>query len=519
VKITKLEINNFKSFAIASIEFCDGINLIIGPNNSGKSALLKSILWLQIGYPISHNDIRISQSSLSIKIDLSKDNGGVYLGYPDPDKSIMLSLSKDYLKVESTAIIPGHPNLSRILADTPGRTSYEHTISNIEPQNFIYPYLSKRKVVTYNEAINLGVANSVTGNFVNLYSKVDRLSNPQLPAYNLFNNACIDVLGFQISAIPSMNGKAAAYIVSNRENILLDSMGEGIANLVGLIVDLCMAENQLFLIEEPENDIHPKALKKLLKLIENSASRNQFIITTHSNIVVKQLGSYHNSKLFRLTMDFDEYRLPTSKVEAIDNTPESRLQVLDELGYELLDFDMWSAWLILEESSAERIIRDYLIPWFAPELQGKLRTCSANSISQVESKFESLNNLFIFLHLQPTYKDKAWVIIDAGENEKAIIDRLKNNYKSWDMGHFRQFSEHDFESYYPKEFKEDITSVLAITDKSQLREQKKQLINKVLKWISENPDSAKTALEESAKEVIGILKEIESKVVPTSKAV
>ena len=41
-------------------------------------------------------------------------------------------------------------------------------------------------------------------------------------------------------------------------------MGEGVANIVGLLVDLCLAENKLFLIEEPENDIHPKALKGLL---------------------------------------------------------------------------------------------------------------------------------------------------------------------------------------------------------------------------------------------------------------
>jgi len=91
------------------------------------------------------------------------------------------------------------------------------------------------------------------------------------------------------------------YIVSNRDNIPLDMMGEGIANLLGLIVDLCMAENQLFVIEEPENDVHPKALKKLLNLIAEKSVNNQFIITTHFNIVAKYLGAHPNCKLFSVS--------------------------------------------------------------------------------------------------------------------------------------------------------------------------------------------------------------------------
>lgn len=91
------------------------------------------------------------------------------------------------------------------------------------------------------------------------------------------------------------------------------------------------------------------------------------------------------------------------------------------MGYDFFDFDLWSAWLILEESSAERIIREYLIPWFVPELKGRLRTYSANSLSEVETKFRDFNNLFVFLHLQPTYKNLAWVVVDGGEEEAKII--------------------------------------------------------------------------------------------------
>jgi predicted ATPase len=116
-------------------------------------------------------------------------------------------------------------------------------------------------------------------------------------------------------------------------------MGEGIANLVGLIVSLCMAKNKIFLIEEPENDIHLQALKALLRLIEEKSKHNQFIISTHSNIVTKNLGSVEESKVFKVSMSFEnESRLPISKVEEVENEPVARLRLLEELGYEPFDF-------------------------------------------------------------------------------------------------------------------------------------------------------------------------------------
>jgi len=146
-------------------------------------------------------------------------------------------------------------------------------------------------------------------------------------------------------------------------------MGEGVANALGLIVDLCIAKNKVFLIEEPENDIHPTALKGLLDLVAVKAATNQFIITTHSNIVVKHLGSQPESKLFDVDMILDADGLPTASVTEVGETVEDRRTVLESLGYELHHVDLWDYWLFLEESSAEKIIRTYLIPWFAPSLR------------------------------------------------------------------------------------------------------------------------------------------------------
>ena len=78
------------------------------------------------------------------------------------------------------------------------------------------------------------------------------------------------------------------------------------------------------------------------------------------------------SKVFNIETKFSDNQIPNAKCYEL-NEAEERRNALERLGYDLSDYDLWKAWLILEESSAERLIREYLIPWFIPELQGRLR--------------------------------------------------------------------------------------------------------------------------------------------------
>ncbi|TAF73814.1 MAG: hypothetical protein EAZ53_11320 [Bacteroidetes bacterium] len=200
------------------------------------------------------------------------------------------------------------------------------------------------------------------------------------------------------------------------------------------------------------------------------------------------------------------------KLEVSQN-PEERRQVLEDLGYDFFDFDLWKGWLFLEESSAEIIIRDYLIDWFVKPLKNKIRTFSAGGTSAIIPKFEDFDKLFVFLHLEPTYKNKVWIIIDSGEEEKIIITKIRDKYtkSGWNESNFGQFNEHDFEKYYPLDFQPKVDEIIKISDKQKLRDSKKQLLEEVKQWIAEDENIAKEKFKESAKEVIERLKQISKK--------
>jgi predicted ATPase len=506
--VSSLEINNIKSFeASGTIRFDKKMNIMLGANNSGKSTILRVLYQVQNQANLTLSDIRIGVTDAS-----------AYLTLEEVDNSNIVHLMNQnyapgiYIKGSRQS---GPSNLQTVMKSGTAETGIG--ISAIEPDNFIYPYLSKRKVQGYARESRRDLSVQITDNLQFLVAKVDRLTNPYYPKHNEFEQACIDILGFPITAFHAAdnNGKQAGIIIDEYQNIPIEAMGEGVPNLLGLIVSLCMARNKLFLIEELENDIHPRALKSLLELIIKKAEYNQFVISTHSNIVAKHLGSIPDSKIHYVSLApyTAENRIPTAIYKEVGNTPQERREVLEDLGYDLLDYDLAKAWLFFEESSAERLVREFFIPWFLPDLKGKVNTVAAGGTSDVEPKFADFSRLFLFLHLESMYKNHAWVMVDGDPSGQKIIDDLKQKYtpSGWTEDKFITFSKENFEEYYPERFSEKAQAALAIKDKQGKRAAKKELLDEVLVWIGSDQEQAKIEFEESAAEAIALLKAIEAK--------
>lgn len=512
--VKSLRLQNVKSFTDSEvIIFSKGINILVGPNNSGKSVIIKALYHLQDRNQLKPSDLRTGTDQGEIIIELDD----LDTGYSLPHGRESFPPQGNYVpKVYIRRAKSEGNNPWRVeMPQTTGSWSAFNQIPTSEPNNFIYPYLSKRKVVEFTQNINRNLAVQVPENLANLVAKIDRISDPNYELYEEYKELCQKILGFQVSSFPSDSGKQAGIRIGRFEDIPLEAMGEGISSLLGLITNLCVAQHKLFLIEELENDIHPKALKSLLDLIVEKSEINQFVISTHSNIVTKMLGSATQSKLHKVEMSFDG-KLPTSVYSEIDTNPQERRKVLEELGYEMFDFDLWEGWLFLEESSAEAIVREYLIPWFTPNLQNKLRTLSCNGVDGVEPRFTDFDRLFLFTHLEPVYKNKAWVLVDGDQRGKEVIDSLKQNYtkSGWLEDQFISLSHEDFERYYPKFFQEKVRQILEIDDKQKKRAEKQKLLSEVLNWITSN-SKAKKEFEESANEIIKVLQDIEKKLIHT----
>jgi predicted ATPase len=506
MRISRINLRNFRSFEKSGDINLSDINILIGENNSGKSSILRAIHHVQHGLTNIFADVRVNSSNSEIILDFQNSDRAKHWQQFATDATLTFKCniaSPDRREGEcSYNMITTNPaNIVTI------KNSDHVLFPNTEPNHFIVPFFSKRKASYYQEEVKESQLTQITSDTSNLAAKLSRIGNLSFPGHRLYAETCKAILGHIITAVPSQNGQRPGVYLPDSSIIYIDQMGEGVPNIVFLLASLALSKGKLFLIEEPENDLHPNALKALLDLIKESSKHNQFVISTHSNIVVTHLCAEKNSKLFKITCE--KGLLPnTASIEEIGDSPRERVQVLQELGYSFSDYDLWEGWLLLEESSAERIIRDYLIPWFAPKLH-RIKTVAANGINNVEPTFNDLFRVVLFTHLQQAYSGLAWVRVDGDDVGIESIEKLKAKFPSIPQDHFSTFDKPQFELYYPNQFKKKADAALTTQDKKRKQEAKRELLEEVISWIEQDLDRAKIEFEQSASSVITELKLIE----------
>ncbi|WP_408955923.1 AAA family ATPase [Natroniella sp. ANB-PHB2] len=72
-KIRAIEIKNFQSHADSRLEFEEGLNVITGPSDQGKSAIIRALRWVLYNEPRGTDFIRTGTNSCQVTIELDND--------------------------------------------------------------------------------------------------------------------------------------------------------------------------------------------------------------------------------------------------------------------------------------------------------------------------------------------------------------------------------------------------------------------------------------------------------------
>jgi len=520
--ISELQVLNLKSFADSGrLQLSKGVNVLVGKNNAGKSTLQQAVLCLQTNQQVLFSQInevvRIGTPTSTVHIHL-RDIEAAYFNTEGISNGDQGNLTIQFTPSGQVQTFTPEGEGSATITDL-------KPITNQEPNNFILPYTLKRFGRGF-ENLRSGSTQPqpefVLESLTLLANKIQPLTQATHPYHVRFDELCMSLIGSPMGIIEGPYGYLPGIYAGQNGSIPLSQMGDGVPNILGLIVHLLKAERKLFIIEELENSINPEPLKLLLEEIKRSAKErhNQFLISTHNNIVLQTLASEADCNIIEVTQaQIKPGDVPESSCVQIERDDvEARRRVLANLGYSLADSEMFDGWLILEESSAETVIRRFLIPQFVPKLINVLGIIAAMGYIQAENQFTVLAQNFLYLHLTPAYKKKIWVIIDAGEDESQVVERLRNSFKGWPPEHFDQFGKHNFEEYYPSCFQDEVKKILNLPvnsneKKKKKQEAKKELLLKVMEWIEEDINRAEREFASSAQEVIAKLKNIENRLI------
>ena len=77
------------------------------------------------------------------------------------------------------------------------------------------------------------------------------------------------------------------------------ALSEGLLYFLGYAALEHLSESRLFLVEEPENGLHPSRISDVMSILRALSTRSQVIIATHSPLVVNELQGHEVSVVTR----------------------------------------------------------------------------------------------------------------------------------------------------------------------------------------------------------------------------
>ena len=349
MRLTKARIRGFQSFADSGeVEFSEGINLIIGQNNAGKSALLRALLpalpddrhrtpgkWEifrlpppEIGLTIDvsgaelHDWILRSGSPQVVPITVAEhqDATAHMKGFFERP-SILFSVSRapnsgsfsaPYPSHQIFRHVPGTSQLGAVTAPNNGELTINSGPRNDDSlpallwrawQRDMFYFAAERMTIG---ELGTGHATRLQANAANLPNVLHTLNNERGDVFRQLVHHLQDVFptvgNLSVRTRPENHNllEVRAWPTEAMERVELsfplNSSGTGVAQAVALLTAIMTIENAVIIIDEINSFLHPAAVKALLRIMQTQYTHHQYIISTHSPEVI----SFSNPKTIHL---------------------------------------------------------------------------------------------------------------------------------------------------------------------------------------------------------------------------
>lgn len=378
----QLKAKNFKSFGeeLQGFEGLKRINVIVGKNNSGKSALLDLVRYFTEPYDLTvfkhkGKDPELFFTKPFIEEDIKKifpenissNKIGNHLVYglrwldrritmrPEPQKafeSIFPSFDQEVIQQYANKIG------SQVRNPLAGKTYMGITADrDIQPEeNGGY---SAHTTTPFPKIENGTGATNIIQNFLNQEPLERSLIEKDLlgELNNIFNP---DIIFKRLITRRVGNGVAWEIFLEeeNKGFIKLSQSGSGLKTVILVLISTILLTNMhgkkfsdyIFAFEEIENNLHPGVIRRLLKYISKVALEKDccFLLTTHSNVVIDFFSKDSEAQIVHVKHDGK-----TSAVKIITTFTDKK-HVLDDLGFKASDL-LQSNCIVWVEGPSDRI--------------------------------------------------------------------------------------------------------------------------------------------------------------------
>lgn len=456
MKLVKFSVSNFRSIEGAYNLPLGDYAVLVGPNNEGKSNVLKAIsialTLLSTGharqprrrmlprymyhesdgfdyrwerdYPIHlQKNMQDGRSEFSLEFELSSEDFENFKKQLHSNLStnlrIKLGLGRDDAKFEVILQGRGKERLSKQLEN----------IATFVRERLLIQYIPSIRTSELAESVVEDIIErelSQLENDQNYMRLIDQLTAAQKPILDHISGELTrtvsdfvpDINKMTIESQSRLRGmvrRSYQVMVDDGANTVLDLKGNGVKSLTAIsllrhVSRAALGQRSLFLaIEEPESHLHPRAIHRLRQVLQEIAGTHQAILSTHSPVLIDRANLKQN------------IIVKSNKASAARNISEIR----DALGVELSDNLAGAYLVLLVEGQEDKIVLEKWLSALSPNIsadlrEGLLTIDSLGGASALRYKTSMYKNMLCNVHAFLDHDEQGRRSIQDAETKSAI---------------------------------------------------------------------------------------------------
>ncbi|MER8698978.1 AAA family ATPase [Mesorhizobium sp. M1273] len=377
MRIDRFQLANYSSFAdTGMVELQPGINIIVGENNAGKSAILRSLYNLE-NFPHKSLDAylpeRLGVSRQTISVSLSGSDietawlrapaNHIYINFGATEPSAIQRLVNDtILSPNVVLVIKKSVNGEHVaffpfsdITRTPQSPSALFTIQdgkivymqgNIGPDNshVLVNTIWRDNVFMFDaQRFSLGrggieYPDRLNGSANNLPAVLNQLQGERTDVFRRLVAHVREIFSTirNLSVRYTQQGDLEILVwpIDQQEHpelsVGLNNSGTGVAQAIAILTVAMTLREAVIVVDEISSFLHPAAAKTLLRILQTNYPQHQYIISTHSPEVLS--ASSPSTVHFIRKVGFE------SSVTPVDlNNLEDLRQVTGQLGISMTD--------------------------------------------------------------------------------------------------------------------------------------------------------------------------------------